>query len=357
MKFFKTLILLSLLASILTSEVQAVPKKRPFEDAAKNDQSSLTVEEQTNLNRAIADQKESDEDEARDEGEDSSKKTRGETMPKISEASSQAVPEKQGEDANSSSSNLKREERIIFSEQQFRTLPPEQQVTIRASLKVLNDLPAIAVLHEEDFPFVKQQENAHRQIIQTLFSTDPRVQKIQKQVVGMNSMIACIGTIIRDAKANQNEMAAIQKDRITSAENGECIVRSESYIPIFELYQIPTSFLDKQIALLQEVQLDYLAGKGKVCFQKQLLARQWGELATATEQSVNILSQQEKIVSPDKFLTQNERAIRDQLVAQERQFVVPPATFPVDRSMLSLPWDFNKTFGENVADLPQEEDN
>lgn len=105
MKFFKVLFLLSLLVSFLTAEVHAVPGKRPFEGEAKNDQPSLTIEVQTNLNRAAAERAVSDEVEEKNEVNNSSKRARGTTCSATDSSHQNNNPNSIAQDANTSSSS------------------------------------------------------------------------------------------------------------------------------------------------------------------------------------------------------------------------------------------------------------
>lgn len=101
MEFLKTIFLLSLLVSFSIAEVYA-GLKRIFEGEPKSEAPRLTVEEQTNLNRAVAERAGSDEDDSEDEEENPCKVAQGNEMPHIAEVPSQAASE--GQETASSSS-------------------------------------------------------------------------------------------------------------------------------------------------------------------------------------------------------------------------------------------------------------
>ena len=233
---------------------------------------------------------------------------------------------------------------------------PEQQLKLHTSFqvshKILKDLDAASAKGDEGpLQLLLQQLNSHDQTIKALFSTDPRVQRIQEKIVYGNEKVASTASMISHVKIEQRRITSLRERRLSFLPSGEVQRRAESYAPIFDLYQIPSSFLDKEIALLQEAQIDFLAGRGQPAFQKRILATRWHDLAAERAKSVNLLSQLGMIVSPEDFLNQNEVELRDVLIAQEAQLAAQAATFPVDETMASLPWDFNKTFEENVAAL------
>lgn len=240
---------------------------------------------------------------------------------------------------------------------------PAQQTdmchSFRSSIEVLNELDAASAEgHEEDIPFLRQQQNAHDQIIKTLLSTNPRVKRLQEKIVEGNKQIASFASSVVSIKAEQRRITSVREGRITFGLDGSPIVRDEFYAPIFELYQHPSSFLDTGFALLQEAQVDFFAGKATLATQKRRLAMSWKDLAAEAAESVNALSQ--PVIfdgGPDQVLGQNEWDRRDDLIDREEQLAAQAATFPVDRSMLLLPWDFKKTLEENEEALSQEEDN
>lgn len=238
--------------------------------------------------------------------------------------------------------------------------PAQQQEmhhSFQSSLNILNALgPASAQGDEERVQLLQRQLNAHDQTIKALLSTDPRVQRLQEKIGYGNEKVVSTTSMMVDIKAEQRRIASTRENRIMTTKEGEEKVMSEGYAPIFDLYQIPSSFLDKEITLLQEAEVDSLAGRETLAFQKRRLAAHWQDLATGTAKSVNVLSQLGMIVSPGEFLGQNETAIRAALIDREGQLAAQAAMLPVDRNMASLPWDFSKTFEENVAALPQEEE-
>lgn len=105
MKFFKTLFLLSLSISLLTTEARAIPAKRPFEGESKNNQPPLTLEEQTNRNRAGADRADSSNDEIENHDNDSSKRARGIACHATDASYQNKNPSSTAQDAHTSSSS------------------------------------------------------------------------------------------------------------------------------------------------------------------------------------------------------------------------------------------------------------
>lgn len=203
---------------------------------------------------------------------------------------------------------------------------------------------------------MEQQLNAHDQAIKAILSVDPRVQRIQDEIVYGTETVVMFAAIIVEIKAEQRRIASVRERQITTMKGGEEKVRGEGYSPIFDLYQISTSFLDREIALLQESEVDSLVGKETLALKKRILAKHWHALAAETARSVNTLSQIGMIIPPEHFLGEQETALKDMLLDREVELATQAATFPVDKTMASLPWDFNKTFEENVEALHQEED-
>lgn len=230
-------------------------------------------------------------------------------------------------------------------------------LSFEVSHKVLKDLDAASAVGDKEIIAVLQQQwNAHDQIIKTLLSTDPRLQGIQENIISGNEKVASTASMILYIKAEQRRIASLRERRITTMKSAEEKIRSEAYAPIFDLYQLPSSFLEKEITLLQEGEVDSLAGRETLAVEKRVLAQGWHDLASTTATSVNVLSQIGMIVPLEEFLNQNETAVKEALVAREAELAAQPAMLPLDRTMASLPWDFSKTFEENVAALPPGEE-
>lgn len=221
------------------------------------------------------------------------------------------------------------------------------------ALEILKNLQnPLNLKNQNRVQFFERQLNSYDHMIKASLSKDPRVEQIREKIIESHEKLLRLDDTEQQANILKNSLAFARAERLTILQNGSQETKPESYAPIFELYQIPISFLEKEISLLQTAKGDLLEGKIQLSFFKLQLAQRWGLLAKAVGSTVNTLSQVGMIQTEEDLLTQEQKNLLNFLNEQEDRIVTRVSPFRVDLVMASLPWDFRKTFEENLAAFP-----
>ncbi len=208
---------------------------------------------------------------------------------------------------------------------------------------------------EEGLQLLNKKRNACDQIMKVITSKEPQIQGIQKEIIETNKEIIALFSTILETKARQYRLTQTREGRWTTNKNGTIQAQGEDYAPIFDLYQFPNDFLNRQISLLQTAKKDLLAGRREMSNCRVILAQEWKTLEVETSGFINNLSQIGLKRTRDYFLNPNQTFKKEMLEDQENQLGDETVSVPPDPAMVSLPWNFEKTFEENIEVLSQKE--
>ncbi len=240
---------------------------------------------------------------------------------------------------------------------QWDQLGAEQKIKLmlsfQAAFKVLDDLNKASLSDDQEMIYLlEEQERAYDQIIKSLLSTNSQVLQMQRSIIKVNENLAIISSEMISFKLEQRKVDYIRKEHKITRPNGQIVVYGEEFNPIFELYYIPLSFFDREIALLQSAKNDLLSGREEACARKRILAHQW-DLFNKSEivNSLNLYVQISLIPTPEELLRSHQERIND-LKNREIELEAQALTYRLSRDITSISWDFKKSFEENVAALP-----
>lgn len=197
--------------------------------------------------------------------------------------------------------------------------------------------------------------NMYDQMIKIFLSEDLRVNGLKGRILELHEKILFI---ISKRLTLRVEMARLN----FMADGGYFISRSrrmrqagEEQAPSSVLYKIPLSILVREDCLLKEIESDLLAGKKSLVVQKVSFFLSYEELAGIYREIINELYQNREVMTEVEFLEIHGDALSD-LEEQEEvladQEEEQKELFPGNQEIAILPWNFSKTFEENVAALP-----
>ncbi|MBX9578275.1 MAG: hypothetical protein K2W97_07355 [Chthoniobacterales bacterium] len=208
---------------------------------------------------------------------------------------------------------------------------------------------------EEGLQLLNKKRNACDQIMKVIMSKELQIQGMKKKIVETNKEIIRLLSAILETKARQHELAQIKKEQLTTYENGMIKAQGKDYAPIFDLYQLPNDFLNRQISLLQAAQEDLLEGRREISNRRFTLAQRWKLLEVETKNNINNLSQIGLKPRMNDLLDGRKFYAIQILNSEEKELENEALSFPLDLEMISLAWDFKKTFEENLETFAQKE--
>lgn len=365
MSFFKHVFLLSLLIFLLATGAHAAPTRTFFKKPEK-DQILPTTEEGTALGRRQAESQEISE--LNQEDTATPKRAKMETSSKIVETSSQSVAEIPVEfPLNERETALTIDVATTpvatsFIEIQQMFLERSSQLTEEERSQIQSILNGYAhFLSLQNDPAGLQHseitERLHQyylQIFKAYLSVDPRVKKIKNKVIEGNIRLSGLDAMMIQNKLTRDQIISC-RDVQLAALNDETtpIAQFYEHDAIVKLYDMPLSFLEKEMKLLGEARAHFLAGETALSMHQSELSQGWQVLAVETANSVSGHVGVGVIVTEKTLLTQHQKILKKELENEDEESSCDTSeTGSIEPPASPLPWNFEKTFEENVEKLP-----